>query len=180
MIIFTIPWSPECMFQDGYEAAANYFSRFQIHLFLSHWIVFPPKSCECLAKISIQVFIYSKYAWNFSFPWSFLSIFNEYLDCYSKMFSLNASHSYLVSVSVVLTHVAFCFSECLDSAIEHYGISKVSLLRAVCNKCGIQILLREYQLDSKSRQTFNDDDIINVFPIIKHIQPKVWNSVQFC
>jgi hypothetical protein len=46
-------------------------------------------------------------------------------------------------------------------------------LRAICKTLGIQILLREYSLDNRSRQTFFDDDILSTFPIVKHFHPKV-------
>ena len=57
--------------------------------------------------------------------------------------------------------------------MEKYGIRKMALLRAFCKKCGVQILLREYALDHKNRATFQEEDIVNTFPIVKNIQPKV-------
>ncbi|ESO91745.1 hypothetical protein LOTGIDRAFT_233341 [Lottia gigantea] len=61
----------------------------------------------------------------------------------------------------------------IDSCIEKYDIQRVSLLRAFCSTVGIQILLREYDLSEATKQIFNEDDIINVFPIVKHMNPKV-------
>lgn len=69
--------------------------------------------------------------------------------------------------------VKFCFSDSVDSTIEKYGIQRVSLLRAFCQRVGIQILLREYNLECRNRAIFSEDDIVNVFPIVKHIQPRV-------
>ena len=60
-----------------------------------------------------------------------------------------------------------------------YGIQKVSLLRSFCLKTGVQILLREYQFNKNggagklNGNAFNQEDILNVFPIVKHIDPKV-------
>lgn len=68
-----------------------------------------------------------------------------------------------------------CDSDSVDSALEKYGLQRVSLLRGFCKMAGIQILLREYSLDSKSKQPFFEDDILNVFPIVKHIHPKVFH-----
>ncbi len=64
-------------------------------------------------------------------------------------------------------------SDSIDMAGEKYLVQKVSLLRSFCKKLGVQIQLREYHLDSKSKAPFCEDDIINVFPIVKHIHPKV-------
>ena len=65
------------------------------------------------------------------------------------------------------------FSDSVDSAIEKYSLQKVSLLRAFCKMVGIQILLHEYSLDGKTRQAFYEEDIQNVFPIVKNVHPKV-------
>lgn len=45
--------------------------------------------------------------------------------------------------------------------------------RSFCIKTGVQILLREYSFDSKNRLTFFEEDIINIFPVVKHINPRV-------
>jgi len=70
----------------------------------------------------------------------------------------------------------FCYlhgSDSIEAAIEKYGVQRASLLRAFCQRVGIQILLREYNLECRNRAIFNEDDIVNVFPIVKHIQPRV-------
>lgn len=64
-------------------------------------------------------------------------------------------------------------SESLDSTIEHYHLQKISLLRGFCIKTGIQILLREYNFENKNRATFFEEDILNIFPVVKHINPRV-------
>lgn len=43
---------------------------------------------------------------------------------------------------------------------------------------GVQILLREYDFESRKHPTFTEDDIMNLFPIVKHTNPKV--SRQHC
>lgn len=67
----------------------------------------------------------------------------------------------------------------IDAAIEIYKFNKLSLLRAFCLKVGIQILLREYNFESKNKPTFNEDDIVNVFPIVKHINPRATDAYNF-
>lgn len=64
--------------------------------------------------------------------------------------------------------------ESLDATIEHFRIQKISLLRRFCIKTGIQILLHEYNFESKHRATFFEEDVLNVFPIVKHINPRVF------
>ncbi|GAB1604633.1 clustered mitochondria protein homolog [Argonauta hians] len=70
-------------------------------------------------------------------------------------------------------------SDSVDSLIEKYGIQKISLLRAICRKCGIQIQLKDYNFDSKNKQTFSEDDIVNVFPVIKCVHPKATDAYHF-
>jgi len=64
-------------------------------------------------------------------------------------------------------------SDGVDGAVEKFNLQKVSLLRALCKSVGIQVLLREYSLDGKTRQAFYEEDIQSVFPVVKHIHPKV-------
>ncbi|XP_076363788.1 clustered mitochondria protein homolog isoform X2 [Tachypleus tridentatus] len=70
--------------------------------------------------------------------------------------------------------------ESVDAVVEHYGIQKVSLLRSFCMKCGLQILLKEYGLENCTRAAFTEDDILNVFPVVKHINPKTTDAYNFC
>lgn len=35
------------------------------------------------------------------------------------------------------------------------------------------MLLREYDFDSKNKTTFSGSDIMNIFPVVKHINPRV-------
>ena len=68
---------------------------------------------------------------------------------------------------------ALCFSETLDTLTEELGIHKVVFLRSICRKIGVTIMLRDYSLDNKNKQTFFEEDIVNIFPVVKHIHPKV-------
>ena len=38
---------------------------------------------------------------------------------------------------------------------------------------GVQVLLREYDFESRKYPTFTEDDIMNLFPVVKHTNPKV-------
>ena len=66
-----------------------------------------------------------------------------------------------------------CYSDGIDVLVEQFGVQKVSLLRATARAFGLQFLLREYGLDSRTKQPFYEDDIINLVPIVKNIHPKV-------
>lgn len=67
----------------------------------------------------------------------------------------------------------------IETAVSKYGILRISLMRAFCLKVGIQVLLREYNFESKHKPTFGDDDIVNVFPIVKHISPRATDAYNF-
>lgn len=67
----------------------------------------------------------------------------------------------------------------IDSAIEKYGLQRVSILRAFSQKVGIQILLREYGTDNKNKQIFFEEDIVNVTPLVKHIHPRASDAYHF-
>ncbi|KAK3085037.1 hypothetical protein FSP39_023311 [Pinctada imbricata] len=67
----------------------------------------------------------------------------------------------------------------VDTFTEKYGVQRVSLLRAFCHKVGIQILLREYNLDVRNKQIFYEEDIINIFPVVKHVQPRASDACHF-
>ncbi|XP_037955422.1 protein clueless [Teleopsis dalmanni] len=66
--------------------------------------------------------------------------------------------------------------ECL---VEKYAIQRISLMRAFCLKVGIQVLLREYNFDSRNKPIFTDEDILNVFPVVKHISPRASDAYNF-
>lgn len=66
-----------------------------------------------------------------------------------------------------------------DSTIEIYSLQKVSLLRSFCIKTGLQILLRDYNFDTKNKLIFYEEDILNIFPIVKHINPRATDAFNF-
>lgn len=45
--------------------------------------------------------------------------------------------------------------------------------RSFALKVGLQMLLREYDFDNKNKVTFSGSDIMNIFPVVKHINPRV-------
>ncbi|KAK9882067.1 hypothetical protein WA026_018916 [Henosepilachna vigintioctopunctata] len=67
----------------------------------------------------------------------------------------------------------------IDSAIENYCLQKISLLRGFCIKTGIQILLRDYNFESRNKPIFYEEDIQNIFPIVKHINPRATDAYNF-
>lgn len=67
----------------------------------------------------------------------------------------------------------------LDQLIDEHRLHKMIFLRSFCIKTGVQVLLREYNFDSKGRPTFSEDDILNVFPIVKHIDPRASDAYSF-
>lgn len=67
----------------------------------------------------------------------------------------------------------------LEQLIDEFKLHKMIFLRSVCIKTGLQILLREYTFDSKARPTFTEEDILNVFPIVKHIDPRASDAYSF-
>ncbi|XP_058837912.1 clustered mitochondria protein homolog [Topomyia yanbarensis] len=66
-----------------------------------------------------------------------------------------------------------------DPIVAHYRLQKISLLRAFCLKTGVQILLREYNFEMKNKPTFGENDIVNVFPVVKHINPRASDAYNF-
>lgn len=70
-------------------------------------------------------------------------------------------------------------TDTIDGFVEMFGLQKISLLRSFCLKTGIQILLREYNFDLKNRLTFLEDDILNIFPVVKHINPRASDAYNF-
>ncbi|XP_074637547.1 clustered mitochondria protein homolog [Acropora palmata] len=63
-----------------------------------------------------------------------------------------------------------------EEVVLKYRIQRLSLLRAFCIKTGVQVLLREYDFKNRKRPTFTEDDIMNLFPIVKHTNPKAFDA----
>lgn len=53
--------------------------------------------------------------------------------------------------------------------VEQYGLQKLSLLREFCLKTGVQLRLRDYLLDNQSKAPIGPDDVLNIFPVVKHV-----------
>lgn len=66
-----------------------------------------------------------------------------------------------------------------EPVVAYYRVQKISLLRAFCLKTGVQILLREYNFEMKNKPTFGENDVVNVFPVVKHINPRASDAYNF-
>ncbi|KAF3705704.1 Clustered mitochondria protein -like protein [Channa argus] len=61
-------------------------------------------------------------------------------------------------------------SESIDEVIEKHNLQRISLLREMAIKTGIQVQLREYAFESRNRPVFIEEDIVNMFPVVKHLK----------
>ncbi|KAL3970877.1 ribosomal protein S6 kinase alpha-1/2/3/6 [Sarotherodon galilaeus] len=62
-------------------------------------------------------------------------------------------------------------SESIDEVIEKHNLQRISLLREIAIKTGIQVQLREYVFESRHRPAFGEEDIVNMFPVVRHLKP---------
>uniref|UniRef100_A0A671M0L2 Clustered mitochondria protein homolog n=1 Tax=Sinocyclocheilus anshuiensis TaxID=1608454 RepID=A0A671M0L2_9TELE len=69
--------------------------------------------------------------------------------------------------------------QCVDQAVEKYGLQKITLLREISLKTGVQILIKEYNFDSRHKPAFTEEDILNIFPVVKHVNPKASDAFHF-
>uniref|UniRef100_A0A8C5H2A7 Clustered mitochondria protein homolog n=1 Tax=Gouania willdenowi TaxID=441366 RepID=A0A8C5H2A7_GOUWI len=69
--------------------------------------------------------------------------------------------------------------ESVDQVVEKYGLPKITLLREIAIKTGIQILIKEYNFDSRHKPAFTEEDILNIFPVVKHVNPKASDAFHF-
>lgn len=67
----------------------------------------------------------------------------------------------------------------MDQVVETYGLQKITLLREISLKTGIQILLKEYSFDSRHKPAFTEEDVLNIFPVVKHVNPKASDAFHF-
>ncbi|KAM7413273.1 hypothetical protein PAMA_020587 [Pampus argenteus] len=67
----------------------------------------------------------------------------------------------------------------VDQVVEKYGLQKAVLLREISIKTGIQILIKEYNFDSRHKPAFTEEDILNIFPVVKHVNPKASDAFHF-
>ncbi|XP_075329633.1 clustered mitochondria protein homolog isoform X2 [Odontesthes bonariensis] len=69
--------------------------------------------------------------------------------------------------------------ESVDQVVEKYGLQKITLLREISIKTGIQILIKECNFDSRHKPAFTEEDILNIFPVVKHVNPKASDAFHF-
>lgn len=73
-------------------------------------------------------------------------------------------------------------SDNVDGICESFRLQKISLLRSFAQATGIQLLLREFTLEalnSNAPRIFSEEDVINIFPIVKHINPRATDAYNF-
>ncbi|KAM7309520.1 clustered mitochondria protein homolog [Ixodes scapularis] len=85
-------------------------------------------------------------------------------------------HSYYGWEFPAGTHVS---SGCPEDLLESLGVHKCVLLRSLCLKCGLQLLHREYALEQRTRAPFTEEDVVNVFPVAKHVHPRATDAYSF-
>ncbi len=75
------------------------------------------------------------------------------------------------------------FSDDIENFLEKYNVRRTCILRSFCLKTGLQLSMREYQFDLPTKSTrtnnecFTEDDIINIYPLIKQVPPKVREKI---
>ncbi|XP_038565524.1 clustered mitochondria protein homolog [Micropterus salmoides] len=62
-------------------------------------------------------------------------------------------------------------SESIDEVIEKHNLQRISLLREIAIKTGIQVQLKEYVFEYRHRPVFSEEDVVNMFPVVKHLKP---------
>ena len=71
----------------------------------------------------------------------------------------------------------------MDEICSLFGLQKVSILRAFCQHAGVQLQLREYFNCPANLagvlSPFCDDDVLNMFPRAKHINPRASDAYNF-
>jgi len=67
----------------------------------------------------------------------------------------------------------------IDDVVEMFGIQKISFLRRLCHVVGIQVQTRDYMFDSRNKPAFNEEDILRLFPVVKHAPPIATDAGQF-
>ncbi|XP_070700176.1 clustered mitochondria protein homolog [Pempheris klunzingeri] len=69
-------------------------------------------------------------------------------------------------------------SENIDEVIEKHSLQRISLLRGIAIKTGIQVQLREYVFESRHRPVFGEEDVVNMFPVVKHLSHTVTDGTR--
>nr|CAD2151370.1 unnamed protein product [Meloidogyne enterolobii] len=71
-------------------------------------------------------------------------------------------------------------ADCCDSFIEWSdGARRSAIIRRFCAMNGVQIVLKNYQFESKSQTPFSEDDIFNLVPVVKHLNPRSQMAYNF-
>ncbi|XP_037088589.1 clustered mitochondria protein homolog isoform X1 [Pollicipes pollicipes] len=70
-------------------------------------------------------------------------------------------------------------TDAVDTTVAKYKLQKISLFRSFCVATGVQLLLRDYNMDAKSRPCFSEEDVLNIFPVTKHINPRASDAYTF-
>ncbi|XP_030602479.1 clustered mitochondria protein homolog isoform X2 [Archocentrus centrarchus] len=69
-------------------------------------------------------------------------------------------------------------SEDINEVIEKHNLQRISLLREIAMKTGIQVQLREYVFESRHKPAFGEEDVINMFPVVRHLKPTSSDATQ--
>ncbi|CAL8280497.1 unnamed protein product [Arctogadus glacialis] len=64
----------------------------------------------------------------------------------------------------------------VDEAVERWSLQKISLLREIAMKTGIQVQLRDYVFESRHRPVFSEEDVVNMSPVVKHLRPSATDA----
>ncbi|XP_064460809.1 clustered mitochondria protein homolog [Ornithodoros turicata] len=67
----------------------------------------------------------------------------------------------------------------LEEVSEPLGLQRIVLLRNFCHKTGVQLAHREYGLEHHTRPPFSPEDVLQVFPLAKHVQPRASDALHF-
>ncbi|KAG7224622.1 hypothetical protein INR49_011375 [Caranx melampygus] len=69
-------------------------------------------------------------------------------------------------------------NDSVDQVIEKHGLQRISLLREIAIKTGIQVQLREYVFESRHKPVFSEEDVVNMFPVVKHLKPTATDATR--
>ncbi|CAL8347888.1 unnamed protein product [Lota lota] len=64
----------------------------------------------------------------------------------------------------------------VNYVVEQFGLQRLSLLREFCLKTGVQLRLRDYCLDNQSKAPIGPDDVLNIFPLVKHVHMPITDA----
>uniref|UniRef100_A0A671X255 Clustered mitochondria homolog n=1 Tax=Sparus aurata TaxID=8175 RepID=A0A671X255_SPAAU len=75
-------------------------------------------------------------------------------------------------------HYAVDRCVCVYDVIEKHGLQRISLLREIAIKTGIQVQMREYAFESRHRPVFGEEDVVNMFPVVRHLKPTATDATR--